>query len=272
MLQKKISLNIKPNKQFSIDLFIKKQFDEIPDPRNWPLILIFPGGGFAALEERESEPIAMAFLAKGYQVAIVKYPLMNKESFYPNAIIAGLETIKYFRKNAKIFNIDENKIITLGFSAGGHLVALLNSLSDEDKSKLNFNNLKTANAQILAYPVINLKMGFPKNIKDVQKISPEQKYWSAEEMVNPLTPPTFIWHTMADKVVPVKNTLAYVEALADKNIPFEYHVFNTFHTGIHGIGLASFATQRYQHDEDINDRTAIWLDLADSWIHQTLLN
>lgn len=270
MLQKRINLKTTNDIEFSVDIFFKKQFQENPDPRKWPLIMIFPGGGFVALEERESEPIAEAFLAKGYQTAIVNYPLMSNTPFYPNAIIAGLDAIQFFQKNASEYNIDSKEIITLGFSAGGHLVSLMNSLDTNDKKELGFDNSVKANAQILAYPVVGLQMGFPKTIAEAKKISPDKKYWNSNELVTAQTPPTFIWHTMADKVVPVKNTLSYAYALSEADVPFEYHVFNTFSEGIHGIGLASYATQRYQHDEDVNDRTAIWLNLADSWIHKTL--
>ncbi|KRK81116.1 alpha/beta hydrolase [Companilactobacillus nodensis] len=273
MLQKRINLKSESDVEFNVDIFFKKQFNENPDPRTWPLVLIFPGGGFVALEERESEPIAEAFLARGYQAAIINYPLMTNTSntpFYPNGIIAGLEAIRYFKTNASKYNIDPQKIITLGFSAGGHVVALMNSLNASDIKDLGFDESIKANAQILGYPVVGLQMGFPKTIDDAKKISPNKKYWNANEQVTAKTPPTFIWHTMADKVVPVKNTLAYTYALSEAHVPFEYHVFNTFSEGIHGIGLASYATQRYQHEEDANNRVAVWLDLADSWIHKTL--
>ena len=44
-----------------------------------------------------------------------------------------------------------------------------------------------------------------------------------------------MWHTAADKGVPVQNSLLMATALANNHIPFEYHVYPT---GKHGLGLS----------------------------------
>ena len=41
------------------------------DPR--PAILICPGGGYQWTSNRESEPVALQFLARGYNVFVLKY-------------------------------------------------------------------------------------------------------------------------------------------------------------------------------------------------------
>jgi len=47
-------------------------------------------------------------------------------------------------------------------------------------------------------------------------------------------PRAFIWHTVADEMVPVDNSLAIAAAMRAKKIPFELHLFPD---GRHGLAL-----------------------------------
>ncbi len=61
------------------------------------------------------------------------------------------------------------------------------------------------------------------------------KLYSNELQVTNQTPPTFIIHAEDDKTVPVENSLLFFQALKDKNVPAEIHIYPT---GGHGFGLA----------------------------------
>lgn len=52
--------------------------------------------------------------------------------------------------------------------------------------------------------------------------------------------PCFIVHTAADQVVPVRNALLMVSAMAEHGRPFELHVYPD---GLHGIALANEITE-----------------------------
>ena len=45
---------------------------EMDPDRRRPAILIIPGGGYAIGSDRESEPVALQFLAAGYQAFVLK--------------------------------------------------------------------------------------------------------------------------------------------------------------------------------------------------------
>jgi len=57
-----------------------------------------------------------------------------------------------------------------------------------------------------------------------------------EKQVTGNTPPTFLWHTVQDKAVPVENSLQFATALRKAGVPFALHVYQK---GRHGIGLAA---------------------------------
>lgn len=265
-----IELETPLNFKFTLDYFWKDQLAEDNDPRKWPIVLIFPGSAFIQMTEREGEPVALALNAQGYQAAVVQYNLLAQGPIYPNAIDIGLTAIQYVKAHATAINGDPDKIVTLGLSAGAHIVTTMNALSNEPAylhaRQFKVGNLRPA-AQILGYPVIDLAMGFPKTTAEALAISPERKLWSAQKLVTAATPPTFIWNTYADAVVPVKNSLVYAEALSDHHVPFDCH---TFTKGKHGLVLGTIETARFNHPEDIEPRAANWFKLATSWLDEQL--
>ena len=52
--------------------------------KDYPAILIFPGGGFRTCSFLESEPVALAYLAEGYQAFTLNYTTVTDK---PDATI-----------------------------------------------------------------------------------------------------------------------------------------------------------------------------------------
>lgn len=59
---------------------------------------------------------------------------------------------------------------------------------------------------------------------------------SLEKQVTKDTPPTFLWHTATDELVPVENSYLFANACKEKGVTFEQHVFGN---GKHGLSLAN---------------------------------
>ena len=71
----------------------------------------------------------------------------------------------------------------------------------------------------------------------------------------------FIWATAADGLVPVQHSLLMGQALAEKKIPFEMHIFEN---GDHGLSLC---TQASSGDKTQIDRDAAeWAALAERFL------
>ena len=75
---------------------------------------------------------------------------------------------------------------------------------------------------------------------------------SGEKAVTKDTPPTFLFQTTEDTVVPAENAVHYYLALHKAGVPVEMHVFEK---GPHGVGLA-------------NDDAALseWSKLLANWL------
>ena len=57
--------------------YLPEKTEEINIRRKYPAVLIIPGGGYAIVSRRESEPVALRYLAKGYAAFILDYSLLN---------------------------------------------------------------------------------------------------------------------------------------------------------------------------------------------------
>ena len=93
---------------------------------NWrrPAVIVAPGGGYTHVSKREGEPIAMEFLAKGFQAFVLTY-VCSPEARYPEQLIELASAVDYVKKHADEYFVNPNEIFVVGFSAGGHLTANL---------------------------------------------------------------------------------------------------------------------------------------------------
>ena len=80
-------------------------------------------------------------------------------------------------------------------------------------------------------------------------------YWSLETQVSTSTPPTFLWHTMTDKTVPVENSILLLQQLRAHGVPCECHLFAE---GPHGMSAATRETSKPSVHE--------WIHLCRNWL------
>ena len=86
--------------------------------------------------------------------------------------------------------------------------------------------------------------------------------FSNEKNVSKSTPPTFLWHTVADETVPVMNSIVYAKALAEQDVPFELHIYPY---GDHGIATADEQTCDNIDTHVVHIRA--WLQCLKTWLN-----
>lgn len=111
----------------------------------YPVFVEVHGGAwyFGQKSSVEFKPFLYG-LKKGYACVSVGYTLSPK-AVYPQAVIEIKKAIDYLKKNAEKYNLDKDRIVLWGGSAGAHLAALAaystdTGYLDEDKkwdSKVN---------------------------------------------------------------------------------------------------------------------------------------
>ncbi|MDF2844962.1 MAG: acetylesterase [Herbinix sp.] len=243
---------------------------EVDPERTRPMVIICPGGGYRFTSDREAEPIALQFNALGYHACILRYSVHPAK--FPVALTQLAKTVAYVRQNSKTWNINSDKIIVAGFSAGGHLTASLGTLWQEKFLEDILQIPKECyqpNGIILSYPVITSgeyahRDSFVALLQDRYDELVEQM--SLETRVTEMTPPAFLWHTFEDTVVPVENALYFCQAMKEKNIPFELHIYPK---GGHGLSLATEETRSiYDKGQPLVTECQNWITMAGTWIQK----
>lgn len=228
-------------------------------------MLVIPGGGYSVVcSDREGEPIAMAFMPYGYNAFVLHYTV--GKSTFPSHLIQTSKAIKYIKDNAERYNINPDKIFAVGFSAGGHLAASLGTMWDmpEIYEKIDMPyGYNAPNGVMLIYPVISPKyheISFDNLLQD--KANDEtRRVCAIENNVSEKSAPMFIIHTSNDEIVDVKNSLVLAEALAEKNIEFEMHIYPD---APHGFALGNEIT-KCGNDKNSNREIAKWTEQAAAW-------
>ncbi|WP_084245054.1 alpha/beta hydrolase [Planomicrobium okeanokoites] len=262
-----------------------------------PAIIICPGGGYIGTSDREAEPVALRFAALGFHAFVLRYttyysglvldpnnlPTPNMNSAYPQPLFDLAKAMLIIKENASKWLVDAEKIVTCGFSAGGHLAASLSVHWNSDllKEKFNVNaEMFKPNSVILGYPVLDYQLMKEKvdlegnaDIKRLRKLSNKALFGISDpsplqiselspvNYISSETPPVFIWHTADDNVVYVENSLRFATELSRNNIPFELHVFQS---GVHGLSLCDETTAG--EPNHINAECGVWVDLANNWL------
>ena len=227
----------------------------------FPVVLHIHGGGFAIGDKRDINVLTfLKGLPRGYAVVSVNYRLSG-EAIFP----AGLQDIKaairWLRANCKQYHLDGNRIAACGGSSGGNYAAMV-CLTDR---VTKFDDLSLGNPEYPCNvqaavdwfgPTDFLKMdeqleesGFGPSDHN-EAVSPESRYLGAKlsdvplkvELANPMTyihehmPPILIQHGRLDTLVPVQQSMMFVEKL-EKYVSHDRFEFDIIEGAGHGDPL-----------------------------------
>jgi acetyl esterase/lipase len=211
---------------------------------NGSAIVIFPGGGYGMLAaDLEGREVADWFTARGFTAFIVSYRLTSHGYVMPVPLLDARRAIQTARARAADYHISPNRIVIIGFSAGGHLAALASTepvSGDPEAEDAVARFSSRPDYVVLGYPWLGAigpdmtHLNYCKQYKLMDQCAQLTQDYSPELHVTKDTPPTFIYHTFDDQTVPVEQSLRYYDALVKAGVDSELHVFAH---GEHGSGL-----------------------------------
>lgn len=223
-------------------------------------VVIAPGGGYQHLSLiREGSDAAHWLTTRGVAAFVLTYRLGPKYR-YPAQLEDAQRAIRLVRDHAAEYGVAEDRIGMWGFSAGGHLAATAGTHFDAGNATAT-DTVDRASSRpdflVLAYPVISFEepaahSGSKKNLLGDNPDPKLIELLSDNLQVTKDTPPTFLFSTTDDKVVPVMNSVLFYTALLKANVPAELHLFQH---GTHGSGLAT-----------TNPQLSVWPDLLVNWM------
>lgn len=206
-----------------------------------PAMLILPGGGYSMCSDREADPVAMPYLKAGYQTFILRYTV-KEYGTWPAPLNDYEEAMELIQSKAEEWHVQENKIAVVGFSAGGHLAACAATLAKHRPA-----------AAVLAYPAI---------LKEIADACQPGMPYPAEH-VSEKTSPCFIVAARNDSVVPVINSVQFMEALAEHHITFESSIYSY---GGHGFSTA----EKHLVGNTVCRRLPRWVNDSIQWLEEVI--
>jgi acetyl esterase/lipase len=227
----------------------------------FPVILHIHGGGFEIGDKCDVHVLPyLKALTRGYAVVSVNYRLSG-EAIFPAGLQDIKASIRWLRADGKTYHLDSERIAACGGSAGGNyaaMVCLTANVTEFDDPRLG-NMEYPCNVQVavdMFGPTDFLKMdaqlnenGFGPGDHD-EVHSPESKYLGAKlsdvplkvELANPMTyihehmPPILIQHGRLDTMVPVQQSMIFVEKL-EKYVSHDRFEFDIIEGAGHGDPL-----------------------------------
>ncbi len=194
-----------------------------------PVVFNIHGGGWNH-GTKESQTGFNSFFKIGFAVVNIEYR-MYPQANAPAAIEDVRASILYTVQHAKELNIDPNKIVVMGGSAGGHLALLAGLLQSDNKFDGDYKNVKgyTIAAIIDKYGPADLSAAnFSKYKSLVNWLGKEADNTKFRELLSPIfyvkktSPPVFIVHGDADPIVPYQQSVDLKKKLDEAGVKNEF--------------------------------------------------
>lgn len=225
-------------------------------------VIVLPGGGYRIHTPQEARPVAGWLNSIGISAYVVYYRIAPNR--FPAPLADVQRAIKLIRANNLDLSSKNQRIAVIGFSAGGNLAAAAASMSDRHAYTFT-DDIDTLSCQvdaaIMAYAVLQLAppatphRGTMMNLLGECPTAEEKRNACPTLAISNKTPPCFIWHTAADTLVNVNESIVYAQQLAEKGIEFELHIYSE---GGHGL---STYTPGYCHV------CQQWMNSLAQWLH-----
>jgi acetyl esterase/lipase/lysophospholipase L1-like esterase len=200
-----------------------------------PTIVFFFGGGWVGGTPTQFYHQSDYLASRGMMAISAEYRVRSRHGTTPFECVAdGKSAIRWVRANAARLDIDPDKIVAGGGSAGGHVAACTGVIEGLDEESENSNISSKPNALVLFNPAVDLmefakKRSSDERFKRAKEISPLQHITKAD-------PPCIIFHGTADRTVPFDSVERFDAAMKEAGnlcrlVPFEEKGHGFFNYG-----------------------------------------
>ncbi|MEL7496298.1 MAG: alpha/beta hydrolase [Planctomycetota bacterium] len=200
----------------------------------FPAILAVHGGGWRWGSKFMMTRHAWLMARSGYVVVAINYRHAPKDRF-PAQIVDCQNAVRWMRNHAEELKIDSDNIGAYGYSAGGHLVALLGTSNGADLFARGDDSLNGDDVRVKAV----VAAGAPCEFTWVGIDSPMLKFWFGDTrrnlpdlyaLASPTTfasvddPPFYFYHGEYDYLVPQASPLRLHRKLSSIGIESSFDV------------------------------------------------
>lgn len=187
-----------------------------------PAVLLIHGGGWAPPDRRsQMTSIAERLAARGYVVMNATYRLAPKHQ-HPAAVDDLRQALAWLREQASELGARPDRVAAFGYSAGGHLAALLGTLDAPADQRIQAVVAGGAPTELAKWPdgklVVRYLGGRPDEVPERYAAASPIRHVSADD------PPVFLYHGALDMVVPLDHATDYKAALDRVGVRSELYI------------------------------------------------
>ncbi len=213
-----------------------------------PAVIVLPGGGYNVCAPREADPVAEHFAKLGYAAFVLRYSTLygsfenkggakNSHCRFPEPLRQLAAALRYLRENAAELGVDPRRIFLMGFSAGGHLAACYCGVWSKPEIS-GGDELCRPDGCALIYAATEPEkssMMLPAMLGEKAEYTADEiLQYTPKALAGSHTPPTVLFHSVADPMVPFSESCEYFAALQKNGVVSEMHLFGC---GGHAYGL-----------------------------------
>lgn len=196
----------------------------------FPAMLVVHGGAWRMGTRADLATIAHGLAEHGYVAVAIDYRLAPKYKF-PAQLYDSQAAVRWMRAHASELKIDPTRIGGFGYSAGGHLVALLGTLDDKGLREPGTPpDAPSARLQVV------VAGGTPCDFRVMPGDSDRIAFWiggtrdampneyrdaSPASFITADDPPMYFFHGQQDFIVPVQSPTEMVKLLKNAHVTAE---------------------------------------------------
>ena len=178
-------------------------------------VVLIHGGSWASGDKSIMRWTARRLVSSGFVVFNINYRLAPRDPF-PSALEDCQSAVRWLRSNSSTYRINPDKIAAWGFSAGGHLAALLGTATSDPMAKVQAVVAGSAPHDLTLYPHHPTTARFLGTSWETNAAL----FRSASPLFNvgASSPPMFLFHGAWDRIVDPKHTEEMANALGQVGI------------------------------------------------------
>lgn len=217
-----------------------------PDSLNTGVsVLVCPGGSYAHTMGIPTEGFSVAewLNSQGINAFVLKYRV-GMQGYHNPAMMEDVQyAIRFIRQHAADYHLDPDKLGTMGFSAGGHLVTMSGAFASENSLKplgIDDDCSLRPDFVVPVYPVVSMQDTIVhrrsrRNLLTRRYTEAQKKKFSMELNIPKEMPPVFLVAAKDDPKVDYRNSERLDQSLTRAGVP---HRFLLYETGGHGYGMS----------------------------------
>lgn len=191
--------------------------------KKYPAMLFFFGGGWKGGTLKQFEHHARYFSKRGIVCFLVDYRVEKRQQATPfESLKDAKSAMRFVRANAEIFQIDPDKIIASGGSAGGQLAAATALIKGYNATTDDSSISSLPSVLVLFNPVIDNGPGGYGH----ERVGDAYKDFSPLHNIEKDAPPTIFFLGTKDKLIPVETANYYKTVMEQVGSRCDLHLFD----------------------------------------------